>query len=244
MQNHPMKDFEADELEVLYEDNHLLVVYKPAGLLSQGDETGDVSVVDLARAYLKRKYSRPGNVYVATVHRLDRPVSGVMALARTSKAASRLTLQFRERTVRKIYRAAVEGRPAGPEGVLRHSLVKDRDRRVVSVAGHEEGPAGREAELAYRLVENRGPLSLLEVEPHTGRSHQIRVQLAEAGHPIAGDVKYGSTLRLPGRAIALQAYSLQVGHPTRAERLSFTVPAQHVWTLEHIARSARGGPHP
>lgn len=224
-----------EALEVLHEDNHLLVVYKPPGLLSQGDATGDVSVLDVARAYLKRRYAKPGNVYVATVHRLDRPVGGVMALARTTKAASRLTQQFRERTVQKVYRAAVEGVLAEPHGVLRHRLVKDHEQRFVS-ATEAEGPGSKEAELAYRRLETGEGMSLLEVELHTGRSHQIRVQFAESGHPIVGDTKYGSRTRFPDRSIALQAYSLTVDHPTRSERLTFTLPVRHVWGLGEIRR--------
>jgi 23S rRNA pseudouridine1911/1915/1917 synthase len=237
MLNQSPRDKNDGDLVVLYEDNHLLVVYKPAGLLSQGDITGDPSVLDHARAYLKRRHDKPGNIYVTTIHRLDRPVSGVLVLARTSKAASRLGIQFRERTVRKLYRAVVEGRPEPSAGVLRHRLTKDRDRRVVSVArGEDEGAA---AELAYRTIESRGELSLLEVELHTGRGHQIRVQLAESGCPIVADAKYGSRRKLPERRIALQAVRIDIDHPTRAERLSFTVPERHLLTLEDTARHAR-----
>jgi 23S rRNA pseudouridine1911/1915/1917 synthase len=233
------REWGEEPLEVIYEDNHVLAVFKPSGLLSQGDLTGDVSVLDLARIHLKRRYRKPGNVYVATVHRLDRPVSGVMVLARTSKAASRLTQQFRERNVLKLYRAVVEGQPAEAEGVLVHSLVKDRDRRVVSVAEDEDDPAGRESELAYRLIETSGPLSLLEIEPRTGRSHQIRVQLADSGWPIVGDSKYGARLRLPDREIALQSFRLEVDHPTRKERLTFNLPPRRVRGLDAIQRLSR-----
>ncbi len=217
-------------LEVLYEDNHLLVVYKPAGHLSQGDRSGDATILDLARSYLKRRYDKPGNVHVGVVHRLDRPVSGVLALARTSKAASRLSRQFRERLVKKVYRAVVEGLPPR-QGRLEDWLKKNRKTRVVSVVA--PGVQGaRQAELEYRRLESRGHYSLLEIWPKTGRSHQIRVQLSAAGHPIMGDWKYGSSVGLKGRRIALESHLLGFFHPTRQDWLEFETPALLALTMK------------
>ena len=214
--------------EILLEDNHCLAVNKPAGLLSQGDETGEPTLVDWATADLKARYQKPGNVYVGLVHRLDRPVSGVVLLAKTSKAAARLSVQFREGTVAKVYRVVVEGIVREDEGEWSDSLRKDRGRNVVEVA---EG--GQEARLAFRVL-TRGPkLSALELRPTTGRGHQLRVQLASRGYPILGDRKYGakSLIRAAdgGHRIALHARSLTFKHPTKEEVLSVEAPDPADW---------------
>jgi 23S rRNA pseudouridine1911/1915/1917 synthase len=173
----------------LFEDNHCLAVDKPAGLLTMGDSSGDPTLVDAARDYLRRKYNKPGNVFVGVVHRLDRPVSGVVLFARTSKGASRLSEQFRLRTVEKTYHALVEGNVSPPEGILRDRLVKDRARNVVAVVD-EDDDDGQDCVLAYRRLRKSGRLTLVEIRPETGRSHQIRVQLSNHGWPIAGDQKF------------------------------------------------------
>ena len=157
-------------LDVVYEDNHCLAVNKPAGLLAQGDVTGEPSVLDEARAYLKTKYAKPGNVFVGLVHRLDRPASGVLLLARTSKAASRLSEQFRDGTVEKVYWAVVEGRIAAESGEWSDTLLKDEGRNVVSLVAPGT-PGGREATLGYRILGSSGRTLLVEVRPRTGRSH-------------------------------------------------------------------------
>ena len=210
-------------------------MYKPAGVLAQGDETGDPALIDAAKAWLKDKYAKPGKVFLGLVHRLDRPVAGVFLLAKTSKAASRLAAQFREGGVEKVYRAVVEGRPEPAEGrpgpaerTLRGYVVKDeaewRSRLV------EAGtPNAREAILDYHVLASEGGTSLVEVVPKTGRSHQIRVQLAGIGHPIVGDVKYGASERLAGGAIALYARVLRVTHPTRDERVEIAAGPPPVW---------------
>ncbi len=221
---------DRQRLQVLFEDNHCLAVLKPAGVLTMGDRTGDESVVDLAGEYLRRKYDKPGKVFVGVVHRLDRPVSGVLLLARTSKAAARLSEQFRKHSVRKVYHCVVEGRPPQREGELVDWLVKDEAANVSRVVQEgaevrgQETAGGKEARLSYRCLRSVGGLSLLEIELLTGRSHQIRVQLASRGMPICGDGKYGSKTKLDGW-LALHAASLTFEHPTQHEPI--TVAAAH-----------------
>jgi len=217
------------EFDVLFEDNHLLVVDKPAGLLVQGDRSGETSLVDAARAYLKRKYDKPGNVFVGLVHRLDRNVSGVVVLARTSKAAGRLSARFRDGDVVKIYLAVVAGRPAPARDELVAWLAAGGDRRGVTRAEDRPFPGARESRLRYHVRESAGAWSLVEVRPVTGRRHQIRAQFALAGHPLAGDVKYGSVERLSGHRIALHAYKLEVAHPVGGRPMVFEAPVPGDW---------------
>ncbi len=214
-------------LEVLYEDNHCLAVAKPAGVLVQSDRTGDPTLVDAAAAYLRERYAKPGRVYVGTVHRLDRPVSGVVLLARTSKAAARLSEQFRERRVRKIYRAVLEHAPEAEEGALEHFLRKDPQTNRTHLADPDE-PGARRARLRYRVLRREKRGTWVEVEPLTGRSHQIRVQMAAVGCVIVGDVRYGSKREL-GNWIALHASRLEFKHPTRDERLTVSVEPPPTW---------------
>lgn len=213
-------------LHVLYEDNHCLVVDKPAGLLTMGDHTGEATLVDAARDYLRRKYNKPGNVFVGVVHRLDRPVSGVVLLARTSKAASRLSEQFRVRSIEKTYLALVEGAVAPAQGRLEDRLAKDRVRNVVSVVSG--GDDGQDCVLSYRRIQKFGRYTLLHVHPETGRSHQIRVQLAARGWPIVGDRKYGAKAVTDG-FIGLHAESLTFTHPVSKEPVTIVSSRPHAW---------------
>jgi 23S rRNA pseudouridine1911/1915/1917 synthase len=230
-------------LSVLYEDNHCLAVMKPARVLTAGDRTGDVSLLEMARDYLKEKYKKPGKVFVGLVHRLDRPVSGVVLFARTSKAAARLSEQFREGSVTKIYRAIVEGTVKEPSGEFMDWLVKDERTNVVrSVA--PDSPSARESRLRFRRIRMSRGLTLLEITPATGRSHQIRVQLATRGHPIYGDGKYGAKHSLPG-TIALHAAQLTFDHPTRHEPVTVSAPDPETWrrllTSPPLSTGGQGG---
>ncbi len=219
-------------LEILYEDNHCLAVNKPAGLLTQGDATGDPCLVDLVRADLKRRYAKPGNVFVGLVHRLDRTVSGVVLLAKTSKAAARLTAQFQAGTIEKLYWAIVEGICRDEEGVWSDRLDKDATRNVVQVVP-ADSDAGKTATLAFRVLNRGARTTLLAIRPQTGRSHQIRVQLAARGLPVLGDRKYGARTRLVavdgGMRIALHARELTVTHPTRPEAIVMVAPVPTDW---------------
>ncbi|MGQ0635705.1 MAG: RluA family pseudouridine synthase [Planctomycetaceae bacterium] len=217
-----------NSLSVLYEDNHCLAVMKPARLLTAGDETGDPTLLDLARDYVRHKYHKPGRVFLGLVHRLDRPVSGVVLFARTSKAAARLSEQFRKGTVRKVYQAVVEGAVAEGSGELCDWLVKAPQANLVRrvAAGT---PEARHSRLLFRRLRTGRGLTLLEMEPQTGRSHQIRVQLAARGHPIYGDRKYGSRHSLGG-AIALHAAELTFAHPVRKEAIVVRAEAPREFT--------------
>jgi 23S rRNA pseudouridine1911/1915/1917 synthase len=212
-------------LHVVYEDNHCIAVVKPVGLLTAGDRTGDVSLLDQVRDYLRVKYKKPGNVFVGVVHRLDRPVGGVVLFARTSKAASRLSEQFRSGRVEKVYQALVEGRVTSREGLLEDCLVKDHKQNVVRRSS-AANPRARESRLSYRRLKSTPSTTLLEIRPTTGRSHQIRVQLAAAGHPIVGDRKYGSKRPFED-GIALRAVRLTFEHPTT--RLPVAVVSAADW---------------
>jgi 23S rRNA pseudouridine1911/1915/1917 synthase len=219
-------------LDVLFEDNHCLAINKPAGLLSQGDASGDPSLVDIGMLYLKCRYQKPGKVYLGLLHRLDRPTSGVVLLAKTSKAASRLSAQFREGTVSKVYWAVVEGNPREEEGEWVDLLEKDARQNRSGVV-LEDGPSSKEARVAFRVLERSLRSAKLELRPATGRSHQLRVQLAQRGLPIIGDRKYGATTRLEaldGHArIALHARQLSFTHPTRQEAISVDAPIPADW---------------
>ena len=214
-------------LEVLYEDNHLLVVDKPAGLPTMGTTGDRPTLLSIAKDYVKRRYDKPGNVYLGVVSRLDAPVTGIVLLARTSKAARRMAEQFRDRSVEKIYWAITEG------------TVEPASDRYVDWVGHDERhrrmhivgsifPGAKEARLSYRRLQILGSNSLLEVKLETGRKHQIRLQLANHRHPILGDRKYRSRVAWPA-GIALHARQLVITHPVKAETLTFSAPLPAAW---------------
>lgn len=211
---------------VFYEDNHLLVVYKPSGLLIQGDCTGDVCLLELARQYIKIRYEKPGNVFLALVHRLDRPVAGVVVFARTSKAASRLGRQFRTGRVEKQYLAVVHGVVPGRGGDLVNNMErKGPTSRIVSAPTAKS----QEARLSYRVLGFAENKTFLEIDLDTGRHHQIRAQLAYLGFPVMGDLRYGAPNPLPQKQLALFAHKLSFDHPTKQHRLNFTAPLPADW---------------
>jgi 23S rRNA pseudouridine1911/1915/1917 synthase len=209
--------------EVIYEDNHLLVVNKSPGILVQGDATGDVPLAELCKTYIKEKYQKPGEVFLGVVHRLDRPVSGIVVLARTSKALERMNDLFRERETVKTYWAIVKNKPGAAEGKLVHWLSKDEKKNKTTAYTQERSGALR-SELNYRVVGNAQGHWLLEVNPITGRSHQIRVQLASMGCVIAGDVKYGYDTPNADGSICLHAKSLAFVHPVKKTPLLVSAP--------------------
>ena len=194
-------------LNILYEDNHIIAVYKPSGVLAQGDETGEESLLDLVKKYIKEKRKKPGNVFLGLIHRLDRPVSGIIIFAKTSKGASRLSEQFRNHEVEKTYHAVVSGKMDRKKGVIFSHLMKDEDKNKVFVRQSASRDT-KESELSYEVVESNNKFSLLKVKPLTGRSHQIRAQLSSVGHPIVGDIKYGAKESLPDNSIMLSATGL------------------------------------
>jgi len=218
-------------LEVLYEDNHLLVVNKPAGLATQGVAEGTPSVLTRAKEYLKKKYRKPGNVYLGIVSRLDVTVSGVLVLARTSKAADRLTKQFQSGQADKVYWALVERPPPDSDGELSHWVLKnDRERRMDVAPPRSRG--AQHARLSYRILRKERLGTLVEVRLHTGRKHQIRLQLSTIHCPILGDRKYGSRKAFVGEAIALHCVRLTIEHPTTRKQMEFTCRPPTNWHLE------------
>jgi len=201
-------------LKILYEDNHLLAVLKPPGSLAQGDKTGDVPLVEHAKVFIKRKYEKPGNVFLGLCHRLDRPVSGVLLMARTSKALSRVNRMFAMGQIDKRYLAVTHLPPPNSAGIIEHWLRKDRTNNVVKYFDQPIAQA-KKATTRYTLLHKQASTFLLLVEPTTGRSHQIRVALQSMGCPIVGDVKYGGRKHMDRNAIGLHCQSLQFLHPVK-----------------------------
>lgn len=225
-------------MQVLFEDNHLIAVNKPAGLLSQGDETGDETVMDWAKRYIKHRYGKPGDVFLGSIHRLDRPVSGVILFARTSKALARMNEQFKERKVTKKYWAIVTEQPKPIEGSLKGYIFKDTKKnrsKILPKAESNRYKGAKLAKLGYRLLGRVGTNVLLEVTPETGRPHQIRVQLADQlKTPIRGDLKYGSKMRNENGQINLHSRSLSFMHPVKKEPVKIEAPIpehDQLWQL-------------
>jgi 23S rRNA pseudouridine1911/1915/1917 synthase len=217
-------------VEVLYEDNHLIAVYKKPSDLSQSDKTGDVALDSDVKKYLADKYNKPGEVFLGVVHRLDRPVGGVMLFARTSKALERMNEIFRTRDVKKIYLAVVNERPPEDEAVLTHYLKKNEKQNKTYVYD-KEVKGSKQSSLTYRLAGRSDRYFLLEVELHSGRHHQIRAQLAKIGCPIKGDLKYGYPRSNEDGSISLFARRLEFIHPVKKEKVTITAhfPQGDVW---------------
>lgn len=217
-------------VNVIYEDNHLIVAIKPAGVLSQSDGSNDPDMLTILKAYIKEKYCKPGEVYLGLVHRLDRPVSGVMVFARTSKAASRLSEQIRTNKVDKIYRCVVQG-VLEDSRRLENYISKDETRNIVTVSDTPK-PGFKACFLDYRAIASKDGLTLAEVRLGTGRPHQIRAQMSHSGHPLLGDQKYGKKDN-KCKDVALQAFRLSFEHPVKRENISFEAPfpADYPWSL-------------
>ena len=217
------------KLKVIYEDNHIIVVEKIPNVPSQSDKTGDIDMLTMVKQYIKEKYNKPGNVYLGLVHRLDRPVGGIMIFAKTSKAASRLSDQVREKVFKKKYLAVVDGKIENKSGTLEDYLYKDERNNISRVVNKDKKNA-KLAKLDYEVIkyDEVKNLSLVKVNLHTGRHHQIRVQLSNFGHSIFGDQKYGT--RGQGKQIALWAYELNINHPITKEEMTFKDLPENVGT--------------
>lgn len=221
---------DEEEFIVVYEDNHLIAVSKAPGILVQGDQTGDVPLSEMVKEYIRKKYKKPGNVFCGVIHRIDRPVSGLVMMAKTSKGLERMSKLFLNRQIQKTYWAVVTNRPEAEEGELTHWIVKDENKNMAHCFNKAKHNA-KEAKLSYTLLGKVGRDYLLEVKPYTGRPHQIRVQLAKMGCPIKGDLKYGSTTKVDGGAIMLHSRKLEFEHPIKKEpiRIEVTVPVHDDW---------------
>ena len=220
------------QIPILYEDNHLLVIEKPVNVPVQEDRSGDEDVLTLLKNDLKIRYNKPGNVYLGLIHRLDRPVGGAMVFAKTSKAASRLSDALRRQAIKRVYLAIVRGKPKRPKGKLVHYLIKNsRENKVYAVPATRKG--AKQAVLSYETLESTGGFSLIAVQLHTGRPHQIRVQFSEIGCPLYGDQKYGTGYNKAGQQIALWAHTLEFQHPvTKTEvEVESCPPGRFPWSL-------------
>lgn len=212
-----------NDLEVLYEDNHIIAVNKKSGDLVQGDKTGDVTLGDKVKQYIKQKYNKPGEVYLGVVHRLDRPVTGVVIFARTSKALSRLNAAFRKKQMQKTYWAISRNTPIQTSATIKHYLLKNSQKnKTTAFPKPKEG--AKESVLEYKTLTNNNKEVLIEVLPHTGRPHQIRVQLSTQRAVIKGDIKYGDSMPNPDQSICLHARKLEFIHPIKKEPISILAP--------------------
>ncbi len=218
----PIKEFEA-YFTVLFEDNHLIAVNKKTGVLVQGDETGDKSLSELVKEYLKKKYNKPGNVFAGVIHRIDRPVSGLVLLAKTSKALERMNKQFADKIIQKTYLLISGSKPNPPAAKLVHWLTKDAKRNIAK-AHKTEVKDSKFCELSYSLLSSSDRYFLIEVKPVTGRSHQIRCQMASIGCVIKGDLKYGAPRSNADGGICLHAYKLSFEHPVSNEKMIIKAP--------------------
>ncbi|MFC4404134.1 RluA family pseudouridine synthase [Gracilibacillus xinjiangensis] len=220
------------EIPILHEDNHLLAVEKPVNVPVQADRSQDEDLLNILKKDIKQRYQKPGNVYLALVHRLDRPVGGAMVFAKTSKAASRLSDAIRRNSVTKQYLAVIHGLPYKKSGRLEDYLVKDRQKNIVRTASERETKA-KKAVLDYQVLETSNNFSLVKVDLHTGRPHQIRVQFASRGFPLFGDQKYGAKVNKPGQQIALWSHCIGFDHPVKKEETycDSIPPNDYPWNL-------------
>lgn len=221
---------DKNNLNVLFEDNHIIVVNKRVGDIAQGDKTGDKPLSDVVKEYIKDKYNKPGKVFLGVVHRLDRPTTGVVIFARTTKALTRLNELFKVRETKKTYWAVVKKRPEQDSGSLVHYLKRD-EKRNMSKAHLKEVPESKLASLDYKIIKQLDNYTVLEVDLHTGRHHQIRAQLSAIGSPIKGDLKYGADRSNPDGGISLHARKLVFVHPVTKDELTIVapVPDDSVW---------------
>lgn len=213
------------DLKVIYEDNHIIVVEKESGILSQGDNSQDIDMLTIVKKYIKEKYDKKGNVFLGLVHRLDTVTSGIMIFAKTSKSASRLSEQIRDKKIKKTYLAVIEENMEKKEGKFQDYLIKDSKKNIVSITKDEN--KGKNSILMYKVLNTKNGKSLVEVELLTGRSHQIRVQFSSRGYHIYGDAKYGAENK-DKKSIALHAYKLEINHPTKKEKMCFiSIPKRY-----------------
>jgi 23S rRNA pseudouridine1911/1915/1917 synthase len=219
--------------KIIYEDNHLLVINKPIGWLVQGDKTGDPTLTDWGKNYIKKKYNKPGDVFLNPAHRLDRPVSGVVIFARTSKALTRLTTLFRDQLIQKTYVAVVKARPQELNGTLINWLVKDETKNITKAFNKDKG-SGKKSILTYRTLMYEDGHSLLLAKPETGRPHQIRVQLAKMLCPIQGDLKYGYATPNPDKSICLHAFKIEFDHPVKRVKISLRATPKGVYWKPYL----------
>ena len=223
-------------LKVLYEDNHIIVVIKPYNIPSQSDKTNDIDMLSLVKEYIKEKYQKPGNVYVGLVHRLDRPVGGIMVFAKTSKAASRLSESIRNKSFSKTYLAVVNGKFEKQNGILENYLWKDEALNMSKVVSKDKKGA-KLARLTYEVLAAKNDLSLVKINLETGRHHQIRVQFSNAGHSLYGDQKYGKDSM--GKQIALWAYRLEFKHPVKDEIMKFEALPEKNDVFDELIKKAK-----
>ena len=224
-------------IKVIYEDNHIIAVYKPAGVLTQGDRTGDENLMDIVKNYLKEKYQKQGNIFLGLVHRLDKPVSGIVLFGKTSKGASRLSEQFRNHTIQKTYHGIVVGKPKENKGIIKEKVNKisffaegftnKTDEELL--AEIKKATKTRTAELEYEVVRKNEKYSLLKILPKTGRFHQIRIQMQQMGCPILGDFKYGAKDLLPDKSIALSATAISFKSATEDKNINLEIPLPEMW---------------
>ena len=221
------------ENRIIFEDNHIIVVNKKSGELSQGDKTNDVTLPDLIKSYLKKKYNKPGNVYLGIVHRLDRPTSGLLVFAKTSKALSRLNHQFKLRTTKKVYWAIVEKLFPEEEGTLIHWMTRDKKKNR-SKAHNKEVLNSKKAILHFKCIQYFNKYTLLEISLETGRHHQIRSQLSSYGYTIKGDLKYGAVRSNKNGGISLMAKMIEINHPIKNDKLLFNVNPEKVGIWRNV----------